>query len=95
VFDITDTIIDILGKYIPKLNKEMEISLIPKENEQQKDNSQEIRKNNYVILSELFVKMLQIVIRTLDEVLIPIIMVLKNNLIYLQFVSLNLNKETL
>lgn len=84
MFDITDTLIDILGIYIPKLNKEAEISLIPKENEQQKDDdSRKIRKNDYVILSELFVKMIQIVIRSLDKVLIPIIMVLKNNLIYL------------
>jgi hypothetical protein len=77
VFDITDIVIDILGRYIPKLNKEAEISLISKENEQQKDDSREIRKNYYVLLSELFVKMIQITIRSLDEVLIPIIMVLK------------------
>lgn len=77
MFDITDIVIDILGRYIPKLNKEAEISLISKENEQQKDDSREIRKNYYVLLSELFVKMIQITIRSLDEVLIPIIMVLK------------------
>ncbi|CAG8584249.1 6325_t:CDS:10 [Rhizophagus irregularis] len=75
LFDITDIVIDILGRYIPKLNKEAEISLISKENEQQKDDSREIRKNYYVLLSELFVKMIQITIRSLDEVLIPIIMV--------------------
>ncbi|PKY23481.1 hypothetical protein RhiirB3_437702 [Rhizophagus irregularis] len=75
LFGITDIVIDILGRYIPKLNKEAEISLISKENEQQKDDSREIRKNYYVLLSELFVKMIQITIRSLDEVLIPIIMV--------------------
>lgn len=75
--DITDIVIDILGRYIPKLNKEAEISMISKENEQQKDDSREFRKNYYILLSELFVKMIQIIIRTLDEVLIPIIMVLK------------------
>lgn len=73
-----DAVTDILGIYIPKLNKEAEINLISKESEQQKDDSREIRKKNYFILSELFVKMIQIVVRSLDEVLIPIIMVLNN-----------------
>ncbi|GBC10209.1 hypothetical protein RclHR1_09440004 [Rhizophagus clarus] len=55
LFDITEAVIDILERYILKLNKEAEINLIPKENEQ-KDDSREIRKNNYVILSKLFVR---------------------------------------
>jgi len=82
VFDITDAVIDVLGRYIPKLNKEAEINLISKENDQQKDDLREIRKKDYVTLSGLFVKMIQIVVRSLDEVLIPIIMVLKKIISY-------------
>ncbi|RIA96921.1 hypothetical protein C1645_336732 [Glomus cerebriforme] len=73
LIDITDLVINILRRYIPKLNKEAEISLISKDDGQQR----EIRKKHYIILSELFVKMIQIIVRSLDEVLIPIIMVLK------------------